>query len=203
MDLENRQFDQVAPLNTSTSNGSAQAIAQDRARLVDSLGGVAVDAHLSVIEGAEAATILAHIHSGKLWMVNSRRRNGLILCKAFHAEFAGPGAAVGSFFDSDCHRVIPVGDLSLLCPDNHEDRQKAYLIRRQWIRLTQQFTDQSAPVQRAQMILNQFENYFDQETIARIPDDIFAQLVGVLPYSVRLARRTPGVLNVKLKTQPK
>jgi hypothetical protein len=62
MDRENRQFDQVAPLNTSTSNGSAQAIAQDRARLVDSLGGVAVDAHLSVIEGAEAATILAHIH---------------------------------------------------------------------------------------------------------------------------------------------
>jgi hypothetical protein len=52
------------------------------------------------------------------------------------------------------------------------------------------------------MILNQFENYFDQETIARIPDEAFAQLVGVLPFSVRLARRTPGVLNVKLKTQP-
>jgi hypothetical protein len=202
MDRENRQFDQVAPPDPSASNGSAQAIAQDRARLVHSLGGVAVDAHLSVIEGAEAATILAHIHSGKLWMVNSRRRNGLILCKAFHAEFAGPGAAVGSFFDADCHRVIPVGDLSLLHPQDHEDRQKAYLIRRQWIRLTQQFTDQSMPVQRAQMILNQFENYFDQETIARIPDEVLAQLVGVLPYSVRLARRTPGVLNVKLKTKP-
>jgi hypothetical protein len=202
MDRENRQFDQVAPPDPSASNGSAQAIAQDRARLVHSLGGVAVDAHLSVIEGAEAATILAHIHSGKLWMVNSLRRNGLILCKAFHAEFAGPGAAVGSFFDADCHRVIPVGDLSLLHPQDHEDRQKAYLIRRQWIRLTQQFTDQSMPVQRAQMILNQFENYFDQETIARIPDEVLAQLVGVLPYSVRLARRTPGVLNVKLKTKP-
>jgi hypothetical protein len=200
MDRENRQFDQVAPPDLSTSNGSAQAIAQDRS--VHSLGGLAVDAHLSVIEGAEAATILAHIHSGKLWMVNSRRRNGLILCKAFHAEFAGPGAAVGSFFDADCHRVIPVGNLSLLHPQDHEGRQKAYLIRRQWIRLTQQFTDQSMPVQRAQMILNQFENYFDQETIARIPDEIFAQLVGVLPYSVRLARRTPGVLNVKLKTKP-
>jgi hypothetical protein len=159
--------------------------------------------HLSGVEGADAAKILARLHSGQLWMVNSRRRNGLILCKAFHAEFAGPGAAVGGFFDSDCHGVIPVGNLSLLHPDTHEERQKAYLIRRQWIRLTQQFTDQSMPVQRAQMILNQFENYFDQETIARIPDDAFAQLVGVLPFSVRLARRTPGVLNVKLKTQPK
>lgn len=99
--------------------------------------------------------------------------------------------------------MIPVGNLSLLRPDTHEERQKAYLIRRQWIRLTQQFTDQSMPIQRSQMILNQFENYFDQETIARIPDEAFAQLVGVLPFSVRLARRTPGVLNVKLKTQPK
>lgn len=161
-----------------------------------------MDAHLAVNEGADTAKILAHIHSGQLWMVNSRRRNGLILCKAFHAEFAGPGAAVGGFFDADCHRVIAVGDLSMLRPEDHEDRQKAYLIRRQWIRLTQQFTDQSMPVQRAQMILNQFENYFDQETIARIPDEAFAQLVGVLPYSVRLARRTPGVLNVKLKTKP-
>lgn len=165
--------------------------------------GSAVGTHLSSIESADAAKILARLHSGQLWMVNSRRRNGLILCKAFHAEFAGPGAAVGGFFDSDCHGVIPVGNLSLLRPESHEERQKAYLIRRQWIRLTQQFTDQSMPIQRAQMILNQFENYFDQETIARIPDDAFAQLVGVLPFSVRLARRTPGVLNVKLKTQPK
>lgn len=166
-----------------------------------------MDAHLSIKEGLKESTdtskILERLHSGQLWMVNSRRRNGLILCKAFHAEFAGPGAAVGGFFDSDCHSVIPVGNLSLLCPDTHEERQKAYLIRRQWIRLTQQFTDQSMPIQRAQMILNQFENYFDQETIAQIPDEAFAQLVGVLPFSVRLARRTPGVLNVKLKTQPK
>lgn len=56
-----------------------------------------MDAHLSSIEGKDAAKILARLHSGQLWMVNSRRRNGLILCKAFHAEFAGPGAAVGGF----------------------------------------------------------------------------------------------------------
>ena len=152
-----------------------------------------------IVEGATAEKILQYLQSGQLWMVNSRRRNGLILCKSFYAEFAGPGAAVGGLFDLDCQRVIPVGDLSLLQPDCHEERQKAYLIRRQWIRLTQQFTDQSVPLQRAQMILNQFENYFDQETIARIPDEAFAQMVGVLPYSVRMARRRPGKLNVKVK----
>jgi hypothetical protein len=203
MDRENRQLDQVAPPEVLVSSNPDRGSRPGAGLQQNSpLGGGAVDAHLSVIEGKDASKILAHLHSGQLWMVNSRRRNGLILCKAFHAEFAGPGAAVGGFFDSDCHSVIPVGNLSLLRPDTHEERQKAYLIRRQWIRLTQQFTDQSMPVQRAQMILNQFENYFDQETIARIPDDAFAQLVGVFPFSVRLARRTPGVLNVKLKTQP-
>ncbi|NJN89703.1 MAG: hypothetical protein HC878_04565 [Leptolyngbyaceae cyanobacterium SL_5_14] len=152
-----------------------------------------------VSECSNESDILNQIKCGHLLMVNARRRNGLILCKAYHAEFAGPGAAVGSFFDVDCERVVPVGDLSLISPESHEERQKSYLIRRQWIRLTQQFTDKSQPLQRAQMILNQFENYFDQETIERIPDDAFALLVGVLPYSVRMVRRPPGQLNVKVK----
>ncbi|MCU0568706.1 MAG: hypothetical protein MUF49_19175 [Oculatellaceae cyanobacterium Prado106] len=215
MDSENRQLYQVVTPETSTSICSIQDNDLGRgSQQANLLGGKAVDAQPSVqpinssthspsvVEGLETDKILDMIHSGQLWMVNSRRRNGLILCKAYHAEFAGPGAAVGGFFDMDCKQVIPVGNLSLLRPENHEERQKAYLIRRQWVRLTQQFTDQSMPVQRAQMILNQFENYFDQETIARIPDEAFAQLVGVLPYSVRMARRKPGVLNVKLKTQP-
>lgn len=153
----------------------------------------------AVVEDADASQILQYLQTGKVWVVSSRRRNGLILCKSYYAEFAGPGAAVGGVFDLDCQRVIPVGNLSLSQPESHEERQKAYLIRRQWIRLTQQFTDQSVPLQRAQMILNQFENYFDQDTIARIPDEAFAMLVGVLPYSVRMARRRPGKLNVKVK----
>ena len=77
----------------------------------------------------------------------------------------------------------------MLEPSNHEDRQKSYLIRRQWIRLTHQFTDNKLPAKRAQMILNQFETYFDRETISQIPDEAFAKLVGVLPYTVRAARR--------------
>ncbi|HEY9657057.1 MAG TPA: hypothetical protein V6C65_01235, partial [Allocoleopsis sp.] len=166
----------------------------------DSLDPANPQPYPAVIDGAEAETILQHIHSGQIWMVNARKRNGLILYKPFHAEFAGPGSAVGGQYDQDCYRVIPVGKLSLLRPDSHKERQNAYLIRRQWIKLTQQFTDHSLPVQRAQMILNQFETYFDQQTIARIPDEAFAMLVGVLPYSVRLARRTPGKMNVKVKT---
>ncbi|MBD2020333.1 hypothetical protein H6F43_09055 [Leptolyngbya sp. FACHB-36] len=148
--------------------------------------------HQDLIEyPSNCREILAQLSSGQLLMVNSRRRNGLIIYKRFHAEFAGPGAAVGSFFDVDCQRVIPVGDLSLVHPETQEERQKAYLIRRQWIRLTQQFTDNPVPLQRAQMILNQFENYFSQDTIAQLPDEAFALLVGVLPQTIRMLRRDP------------
>lgn len=132
--------------------------------------------------------ILHHLANKDLLMVNSRRRNGLIICKQFYAEFAGPGAAVGGFFDVDCQAVIPVGELSLVPPEDQEERQKAYLIRRQWIRLTHELTDNPLPQQRAQMILNQFENYFGAETIQQIPDEAFALLVGVLPQTVRTLR---------------
>jgi hypothetical protein len=151
------------------------------------------------LDGLTAEAIVEYLKRGDLLMVNDKRRNGLIIYKQFHAEFAGPGAMIGGWFDQDCQHVIPVGKLSLLVPETYEDRKKAYLIRRQWIRLTQQFTDKSSSVQRAQMILNQFENYFDAVTIARIPDEAFALLVGVLPHTVRQARRPVSPLNVKVK----
>jgi hypothetical protein len=153
----------------------------------------------STVEGVSAEEFLACIQSGQVWTVNSRQRNGIILHKPFHTEFAGPGAAVGGRLDLDCQRIILMGKLSLIRPDSHQERQNAYLIRRQWIKLIQQVTDKSDPLQRAQQILNQFENYFDQDTIGRIPDEAFAAMVGVLPYTIRMARRTPGKLTVRVK----
>ena len=158
-----------------------------------------LDRQQDLIECAGAHNILTQLNSGQLLVVNSRRRNGLIIYKRFHAEFAGPGAAVGSFFDVDCQRTVPVGDLSLVHPENQEERQKAYLIRRQWIRLTQQLTDNPVPLQRAQMILNQFENYFGAETVAQLPDEAFALLVGVLPQTIRMMRRNPDNLELRLR----
>jgi hypothetical protein len=153
----------------------------------------------AVVEHPNSTEFITQLNSGKLLMVNSRRRNGLVIYKQFHAEFAGPGAAVGGFFDIDCLKAIPVGDLSLVEPDTHEERQKAYLIRRQWIRLTQQFTDNAVPIQRAQMILNQFDNYFDPGTVAELPDEAFALLVGVLPQTIRLVRQGPTNLNPRTR----
>jgi hypothetical protein len=136
----------------------------------------------------QASDILARLHAKTFLIVNPRRKNGLILYKRYHAEFAGPGAVVGSEFDTDVKRVVTVGNLSLLTPQNERDKINAYLIRRQWVRLTKQITDNPVPLQRAQVILNQFENWFDSQTAATLPDDAFALLVGVLPQTIRKIR---------------
>ena len=132
--------------------------------------------------------ILDRIQSQELLMVNPRRKNGLIVYKKYHAEFVGPGAIVGGQFDPDVVEVIPVGNLSLIKPENSEARRTAYKMRRQWVRLTKQITDNPLPEERAQVILNQFENWFDSATVALIPDEAFALLVGVLPQTIRKVR---------------
>ena len=128
-----------------------------------------------------------NLNNDKLLMVNRRRPNGLIIFKRYHAEFAGPGAAVGSFFDGDC-QVLPVGDLSLIAPKSDQERQDAYLIRRQWAHLTQKTTESPVPEARVHKILQQFDSYFGAETVAKVPDNAFALLVGVLPQTVRKVR---------------
>jgi hypothetical protein len=133
--------------------------------------------------------IFHQLKQKKCLVVNPRRKNGLILLKTYHAEFAGPGAVVGSEFDVDVEDLIPVGKLSLTVPQNSDEMVKAYLIRRQWVRLTKQITDNPIPIQRAQVILNQFDNWFDAKTTAQLPDEAFALLVGVLPQTIRHIRQ--------------
>jgi len=123
----------------------------------------------------------------ELLIVSSRRRNCLILFKRYHAEIAGPGAAVGGLIDRDCQRVLPVGNLSLISPESSEERQRAYLIRRQWVRLTIEIIGNLTPLQRAQKILKS-SDLFESEIIAQLPDDALALLVGVLPETLRKAR---------------
>ncbi|MBR8834689.1 MAG: hypothetical protein DSM106950_11785 [Stigonema ocellatum SAG 48.90 = DSM 106950] len=142
-----------------------------------------------VTERSLGSDLLTTLHSGKVFIVNSRKRNGLILFKRYHTEFAGPGAAVGGDYDRNCQGVLPIGNLSLLSPESHEERQKAYLIRRQWIRLIKQITENPVSEQRVQKILDQFEQYFPPKIVAQLPDVAFALLVGVLPQTVSIVRR--------------
>ncbi|MEL6928001.1 MAG: hypothetical protein AAFO95_05130 [Cyanobacteria bacterium J06600_6] len=128
------------------------------------------------------------LQQGKLLVVNPRRKNGLILYKTYHAEFAGPGAIIGGQFDLDVSRLLTVGKLSLITPSSSQKRKQAYKMRRQWVKLTKQIIDNPLPTERAQVILNQFEHWFDSETVASLPDEAFALLVGVLPQTIRKVR---------------
>ena len=139
-------------------------------------------------ETENAKEILEQLHSGKLLIVNSRRRNGLILYKPYHSEFAGPGAAVGGMLDLDCQQAIPVGNFSLVTPDSYEARQTGYRTRRQWVMLTKQLTDKPDPLERAERLITQFEAFFDAQVVAQIPDEVLAPLVGVLPITIAQAR---------------
>lgn len=133
--------------------------------------------------------VLGAIRAGHLWLVNPRRRNGLILYKdRFYAEFAGPGAIIGGEFDRQVQHLEAVGNLSLLPPGDRDELRRAHLIRRQWIMLFKQITHNPVPTERAQMIVNQFDNWFDRQTTAAIDDHTFALMVGVLPQTIRRIR---------------
>jgi hypothetical protein len=152
----------------------------------------------ALIKYSHSSQLLTQLQSGQLFVVDSRRRCGLIVYKQFHAEFVGPGAAVGGIFDIECHQTIPVGDLVLLYPESYEERQKAFVIRRHWIRLMERLTVQPVPLQRTQMLLTQFQHYFDRETVVRLPDEAIARLVGVLPQTVRTIRPVEQTSPVKV-----
>jgi hypothetical protein len=136
----------------------------------------------------DLAEIVPQLHKKKLMIVNPRRRNGLILYKRHYAEFAGPGAIIGGEFDLDVVTVSPVGNLSIIIPETAEEKKQGYLIRRQWIRLTKHITDNPSASQRAQVILNPFEHWFDAETASKMSDRAFSLLVGVLPQTIGQVR---------------
>ncbi len=134
--------------------------------------------------------LLPKLKAQELLIVNPRRKNGLIVYKKYHAEFVGPGAIVGGQFDLNVINIIAVGKLSLVSPKNSQEKKQAYKMRRQWVRLTKQIINNPEPTERAQVILNQFEHWFDLETVASLPDEAFALLVGVLPQTIRKLRNT-------------
>ncbi|MFB2936345.1 hypothetical protein ACE1B6_13920 [Aerosakkonemataceae cyanobacterium BLCC-F154] len=133
--------------------------------------------------------VLTQLNSGQILKIDSHCRGGLILCKRHHAEFAGPGAAVGGVCDVDCNRVIAIGNVTLIHPESFAERQKAFTIRQKWFRFTQKAMETSVPLQRAYRILVMLEKYFGTEAINSIADDILSQLIGVLPKTVNIARQ--------------
>lgn len=140
----------------------------------------------SIIQPTE---ILSQLQTGQLLRVRGLRGSALIICHPHHSELAGPGAAVGSVFDLKCSRVIPIGKVSIVYPETRIERQKAYVLRQQWILFTQKAMDSWVPLQRSKRLLIMLYQYFDTQLIDELPDEVLARLVGVLPNSITMARQ--------------
>jgi hypothetical protein len=133
--------------------------------------------------------VLSQLHTGQLLRVDAAHGSILIVCHRHHAEIVGPGAAVGGILDIDCRRVIPIGRVSLACPESHEERKKAFLLRQKWIHITQKVAAHPVPLKRAKAILTLLEQYCGLETTEQLPEDVLGQLVGVLPQTMVVARK--------------
>ncbi|AFY65236.1 hypothetical protein [Geitlerinema sp. PCC 7407] len=135
------------------------------------------------------------LHDYPLLAISESKRSGLILFKGFHAEFAGPGAAVGSGIEAGTTRVIAIGRLELCPVTTVAERQEAYSKRIQWMRWLRKISDHADPVQRSEKLLVCLEAFFGARTVASLPTDALAALVGVFPETMQRARqRYPGWL---------
>jgi hypothetical protein len=124
----------------------------------------------------------------QLMAIGEQRKSGLILCKNHHAEFAGPGAAVGSPAEQNYCAVIAIGSPNLVPVTTSEERQKAYSRRIQWGRWLNRIVDNSDPILRAEKLFSSFEEFFGYQVAANLPDHVLAMLVGVLPQTIQLVR---------------
>ncbi|MEM9771811.1 MAG: hypothetical protein AAF889_09490 [Cyanobacteria bacterium P01_D01_bin.73] len=145
-----------------------------------------------------SSSLIEQIRSGPCQIINSRKAGGVIILNRYSAEFAGPGAVVGTPLDFDCEHAIPLGDLALVEPKSTDEVLTGYRIRLQWLKLVSRSTSLENTQLRAQKILEQFEQFFRKQDVQQIPDDVLAQLVGVLPQTIRSVRKKKQKIKKKV-----
>ncbi len=127
-----------------------------------------------------------------LLMVGERKKSGLILCKEFHAEFAGPGAALCSPVEQPYKAVIAIGSPDIMTTHSASDRSRAYGLRIQWSRWLYRIADQENPVDRVDKLLAGLEEFFGRSVVMSLPTEVLALLVGVLPQTVDQVKASYG-----------
>ncbi|MCL6433381.1 MAG: hypothetical protein K6T90_04055 [Leptolyngbyaceae cyanobacterium HOT.MB2.61] len=154
--------------------------------------------HMRNFVGERVNTLTSHVltvdksvtllESYPLFAISQHKRSGLILCQPHYAEFAGPGAAVSTLVDQNCVAIIAIGSPEIVELASHDERQRAYSRRIQWIRWIQKITDHSDPIQRVEKLLSGFEAFFGNQVLASLSDDVLGLLAGVLPQTIAIAR---------------
>lgn len=123
-----------------------------------------------------------------LLAISEQKKSGLILCKEFHTEFAGPGAVVGSLVEPHYRAVIAIGSPQLIPIKSFDDRRRAYGRRIQWGRWLQKIVETPEPTLRAERLLAGFEEFFGRQVVISLPSEVLAMLVGVFPGTIDAAK---------------
>ncbi|MBW4518965.1 MAG: hypothetical protein KME16_04590 [Scytolyngbya sp. HA4215-MV1] len=129
------------------------------------------------------------LKSGQVLRLAPHCPGGLIIQKPFFADFAGPGAAVGSSFDIECKAVYAIGKIQLLPARSFDERQHSYQKRIEYTQSLTEIASTLSPLHRAHLIVNQLCQWLGIEEARKVPIELIAQMVGVLPRTVILAWR--------------
>ena len=138
----------------------------------------------------QSTQLLSNFSSGQLLKIKANPGNAIIICHRYYAEIVGPGAAVGGVLDLDCQQVIPMGEVSFVVPSSFQERKQAYLTRQKLIRAMQMVVQNRIPLQRAKITISIVKHYCCAEAFKNLPDEVLAQIAGVLPKTITMARQT-------------
>jgi hypothetical protein len=145
-----------------------------------------VDSQLPTLDSAPLAEVPPT--SEPLLAISEHKKSGLILCKDYHAEFAGPGAAVNCLVEPPYRAVIAIGSPELVPMGNLDDRRRAYGRRIQWGRWLQKIVEHPEPMLRAEKLLAGFEEFFGRQVVVSLPSEVLALLAGVFPGTIESVR---------------
>lgn len=120
--------------------------------------------------------------------ISEQKKSGIILCKEFHAEFAGPGAIIDSLVEPQYQSIILIGSPELIPIESFDDRRKAYGRRIQWGRWLQRIIKNPDPTLRAERLLAGFEEFFGRQVVVSLTSDVLALLAGVFPSTIDAIR---------------
>lgn len=124
----------------------------------------------------------------QLLAISEHKKSGLILCKDYHAEFAGPGAAVNCLVEPPYRAVIAIGSPELVPMSTLDERRRAYGRRIQWGRWLQKIVEHPEPALRAEKLLAGFEEFFGRQVVVSLPSEVLALLAGVFPGTIEHVR---------------
>lgn len=140
-------------------------------------------------KSASGSLPLSFFKSGQFLSLASNCQGGIILQKPFYADFVGPGAAVGSSFDINCTSVYVIGPVKFCASTIYSERQQAFQKRMAYTQQLQEILQVDAPLERAGLILYQLCQWVGAEEAKKIPDELVAQLAGLLPRTIVFARK--------------